>query len=214
MKTKKITTLGMLCAIAYIMTFLARIPVVLFLKYDPKDIIITLGGLIFGPMAAFTISVIVSVLELFTISDTGIWGCIMNIISSCSFAVVASLIYKKHRNIRGAVAGLFAGFVSMCVCMMLWNYLITPIYMGIPREEVVKLLLPAFLPFNIIKGGLNAAFTFLLYKPLITALRRAGLIPSSTQPDANRISNKPLILWVGSALIIIICILMIIRFNS
>lgn len=45
-KTKKITTTAMLCAMAYIMAMIGRVPVVLFLKYDPKDIIITLGGLI------------------------------------------------------------------------------------------------------------------------------------------------------------------------
>ena len=51
-------------------------------------------------------------------------------------------------------------FTMICV-MLLWNYLIALIYMGYPREAVVQLLLPAFLPFNLLKGGLNAAFTFL-----------------------------------------------------
>ena len=51
-KTKKITTTAMLCAIAYAVVVVGRIPVVLFLKYDPKDIIITLGGLIWGPMTS------------------------------------------------------------------------------------------------------------------------------------------------------------------
>ena len=48
--TKKITTTAMLAAIAYVVVVVVvgRIPVVLFLKYDPKDIIITLGGLIWG----------------------------------------------------------------------------------------------------------------------------------------------------------------------
>ena len=50
--TKKITTTAMLSAIAYVVVVVGRIPVVLFLKYDPKDIIITLGGLIWGPMTS------------------------------------------------------------------------------------------------------------------------------------------------------------------
>ena len=45
--------------------------------------------------------------------------------------------------------------------------LITPFYMGYPREAVVELLLPAFLPINLIKGGLNAGITMLLYKPIV-----------------------------------------------
>lgn len=50
--------------------------------------------------------------------------------------------------------------------------------MGYPREAVAALLLPAFLPFNLIKGGLNAAITLLLYKPTVTILRRSNLIES------------------------------------
>ena len=36
-KTKKITTIGMLCAITYVIMAVGRIPVILFLKYDPSD---------------------------------------------------------------------------------------------------------------------------------------------------------------------------------
>ena len=61
----------------------------------------------------------------------------------------------------------------MVLVMLLWNYLLAPIYMGCSREDIVELLLPAFLPFNLIKGGLNAAFTLLLYKPITQALRRS-----------------------------------------
>ena len=43
--TKKLTSGAMLCAIAYVVMVIGRVPVILFLKYDPKDVIITLGGL-------------------------------------------------------------------------------------------------------------------------------------------------------------------------
>ena len=59
--------------------------------------------------------------------------------------------------------------------MMLWNYLVAPLYMGMPREDIAALLLPAFLPFNLIKGGLNAAITMLLYKPVFLPLQRRHL---------------------------------------
>lgn len=75
-----------------------------------------------------------------------------------------------------AFAGLLCGWGLMVVAMMFWNYLVAPIYMGYPREAVVKLLLPAFLPFNLLKGGLNTAITMLIYRPVITALRRCHLI--------------------------------------
>ena len=64
--------------------------------------------------------------------------------------------------------------------MLLWNYLITPIYMGMDREQVVvPMLIPVFLPFNLVKGGLNMALILLIYKPVVTALRKARLVPES-----------------------------------
>ena len=187
-----------------------RIPVVLFLKYDPKDIIITLGGLIWGPMTSFIVSVIVPLIEMVTTSENGVLGCIMNIISTCSFACTASVIYKKKRTLLGAVTGLVTSSLMMVLVMLLWNYLITPIYMGYPREAVVELLVPAFLPFNLLKAGLNAGFTFLLYKPITTALRKAGYISDSQ----NVQGWKPIGLWPFSGILVITCILLILSFNG
>ena len=177
-KTKKLTIIGMLCALAYVAVVVGRIPLVLFLKYDPKDVIIVIGGFIFGPLTSFAVTVIVSVVQMFTISGTGILGCIMNIISSCSFACTAAFIYERKHKLSGAMLGLFCGWGCQVVVMMFWNYLVAPIYMDYPREEIVELLIPAFLPFNLIKGGLNAAITMLIYKPVVTALRRSNLIES------------------------------------
>lgn len=209
-KTKKITTTAMLCAIAYAAVAVGRIPVVLFLKYDPKDVVITLGGLIWGPLTSCLVSVIVSLIEMMTISETGILGCIMNILSSCAFACTAAFIYKKNHTLSGAVLGLLGGSLIMTGAMMAWNYLIVPIYMGYPREAVVELLLPAFLPFNLLKAGLNAGFTFLLYKPVITSLRRSGLIEASAQTGRPKSIGTPIV----SILIIITCILYILSMRG
>ena len=205
-KTKKFTTLGMLCAFAYVSTVIGRVPLVLFLKYDPKDIIIAISGLIFGPFTSFSVALIVSLIEMLTISENGILGFLMNVISSCSFACTAAFIYKKKRKLSGAIVGLFCGWGCMVLVMLLWNYLITPIYMGYPREAVVELLIPAFLPFNLIKGGLNVAMTMILYKPVITALRHAHLMETN-QIKAKAKLNIGLVLI--ALLIITTCILLI-----
>ncbi|WP_035290329.1 ECF transporter S component [Clostridium sp. KNHs214] len=209
--TKKLTTLAMLSAIAYIIMAVGRVPIVLFLKYEPKDVIITIGGFIFGPLSAFIISVLVSFAEMFTVSDTGFIGFIMNIISTCAFACTAGYIYKRNRTLKGAVYGLITGSFLMTTVMLLWNYLITPIYLGYPREAVAKLLIPAFLPFNLLKGGLNAALTMLLYKPLVNSLRRSNLIPKSSKSNSVKKINFGVILVSG--LIIVTCILFILVLN-
>lgn len=210
-KAKKLTTTGMLCALAYAAAAVARVPVVLFLRYDPKDIIIVIGGLLFGPLTSLAITVIVSLVQMFTVSGTGILGCVMNIVSSCSFACTAAIIYKRRRRLSGAIWGLLGGWACQAAVMMLWNYLIAPIYMGYPREEIIKLLLPAFLPFNLIKGGLNAAITMLIYKPAVTVLRRAGMVPSQDKPGKMRINAGV----VFAALLVIITLaLWILAFNG
>ena len=182
MNTKKTVLLAMLAAVAFIMVALIRIPVVLFLSYEPKDVVITIGGFLLGPMAAFIISVLVSLVEMITISHTEFIGCLMNILSTCSFACVAAVIYKKKHDLWGAVLGLLAGSLSMIAVMLLWNWLITPLYMGGTREAVEAMLIPVFLPFNALKAGLNSAFVLTLYKPLTSALRKARLLPQSSSP--------------------------------
>lgn len=93
---------------------------------------------------------------------------------------------------------------------MVWNYMIAPIYMGYPREAIVELLLPAFLPFNLIKGGLNAAITMLLYKPIVTGLRRSNLIESNNNSEKMKL-NIGVVL--AAMLMIITCVLLILSFN-
>ena len=185
---KKISLLAMLCAISFVMVLVGRIipDVAGFLSYDPKDAIIVISGFIYGPMTSVIISVIVSLIEMISISGTGIYGMIMNIFSTCSFAVPAALIYKKMHSMKGAILGLATGVIFMTGCMVLWNYIITPYYMRVDRSVVTGMLATTFLPFNLVKGGINMGLTMLLYKPLITALRKVRLIPESNGGGSRR----------------------------
>ena len=207
---KKMVSLAMLAAIAYLIVSLVRIPVVLFLKYEPKDVIITIGGFLFGPMASFIVSAVVSLLEMVTISETGFIGCIMNLLSTCTFACTAALVYKKWHTLKGAIAGLALGSVLMVGAMLLLNWLVTPWYMGADRATVEGLLLPAFLPFNLLKAGLNSALTLSLYKPLVTALRKIGLVEA--HPDSGKGSKAGV--YIFAAALLITCILLMLVFQG
>ena len=163
--TRQWVLMAMLSALAYLIMSLVRIPVVLFLKYEPKDVIITVGGFLMGPLASFLISLVVSLVEMVSVSDTGPIGALMNLLSTCTFACTAAVFYKKKHNLKGAVLGLALGSVTMVGTMLLWNWLVTPWYMGQPREVVESLLIPAFLPFNLLKSGLNTACWLPAYSP-------------------------------------------------
>ena len=197
--------LAMISAMAFLMVALIRIPVVLFLSYEPKDVIITIGGFILGPAAAFLSSLVVSLIEMFTLSDTGIIGAVMNLLSTCSFACTAAFIYKKKHTITGAIAGLAAGSVCMIAIMLLWNYLITPLYMGVEREVISGMLIPAFLPFNALKAGFNSALTLALYKPVVNALRKARLL--SAQP--KKAANSKWGIYLLAAALLATCVLLL-----
>jgi len=209
--TKKLTVLAMLCALAYLAMVVIRIQLVPFppIKYDPKDVVIVIGGFLFGPLAAVAMSAVVSFLEMLTIPDAGGWiGFVMNVVSTCSFVCTAAIIYKRYRNLKGAVVGLVAGVLLMVVVMILWNYLLTPIFMRVPREAVVPLLVSTFLPVNLIKGGLNAAIAMLVYKPVCNALRVARLMPTPDSEGATK-GKVNLSVILLSCFVIVSCVLFI-----
>ena len=187
MSTKTITSVAMLTGIAYVVMLCSKLlpSVNGFLDFDFKDVVICIGGFTYGPTVAAFFSVLVAFIELITISGTGPIGFIMNALATCSFCCTASLIYKKRHTKGGAILGLSIGVVCLVIVMLLWNYLITPIYMGYPRDMIAKMLPTVFFPFNLAKGGMNMAATLLLYKPIVTALRKAGLAPPSTGSQNN-----------------------------
>lgn len=213
MKVKKMTLLAMFAAVAYVFMFFGRLPIstVDFLKYDPKDIIIVICGFVMGPSAALLVSVIVSLIEMVTVSTTGVWGFVMNILSTCSFACTASFIYKKKRTLSGAVTGLAIGCAVMIVMMLAWNYLVTPIYQGAPREAVAAMLIPVFLPFNALKGSINAAMTLIIYKPVSVALSKAGFLRISDHVKNGKLNTEVL---SASVLILLTSVLIILAMKG
>lgn len=182
MNTKKLTTVAMLSAMAYVLMFISKaIPAVEgFLQYDAKDVAITIGGFILSPLYAFIISIVVSVLEFLTVSHTGFIGLVMNIISTAAFACTASFIYHKIKNIKGAFLSLGVATIILTAVMLLWNYYVTPIYMNIPREVIKPMLTTVFLPFNLVKGLINSGFILFTYKPIVSGLQKAGLVYTQT----------------------------------
>ena len=182
--------MAMLTAVAYVVMYLSKmLPSVNgFLDFDFKDVVICISGFIYGPLPAAIISIVVALIESVTISHTGPIGLLMNVLATCSFCCTATYVYKKRHTMWGAVLGLSLGVVALVAVMLLWNYLITPIYQGVPRDVVAAMLPTVFLPFNLAKGGLNMAATLLLYKPVVTALRKAHLVA----PSQNNAPGKKL----------------------
>ena len=208
---KKITITAMFIALSYVLTFvfhhlqLAPFPGVSFLTYDPKDILICIAGFILGPWYALGISVGVSFIEMITISNTGIYGFIMNIVSTCAFVIPACVVYKSKKSFVGALLSLAVGFISSVAVMAIWNIIITPIYMSIDREILIKNFLLYIVLFNVMKTGLNVAAVLLFYKPIISALRATKLI----QTGSNKWDLKQTLIMVGLGLFILASLIVV-----
>lgn len=214
MDTRKMVTLALMAALAYMVMLIIKFPVmpaVPFLKYEPKDVIITISGFMFGPLASLVTSAVVSLIEMVTVSDTGPIGALMNFIGTSAFACTAAIIYKKFHTIKGAFAGLCISTILMTAVMLAWNYLITPLYMGMPREAVAEMLLPYFMPFNLLKGVLNSALTMLIYKPLSNVMRKARVLPEiQNQSSGGGNMKKYAFVYIIAAFVILTCVAVII----
>lgn len=201
---KKMTALAVFAALAYVIHFV-HIPVA-FLNLDFKDVIMTIGGMYFGPAAGAVLAILVPLIEYPT-SETGPYGLIMNILSSGAFVIVASLIYKFKKTLSGAVIALCSAGLSMVAVMMLANLFITPYYMNVAQSEVVALIPTLLLPFNAIKAVLNAALTLCLYKPVSIVLKKSGFgskgsVQLSEEDKKARLVRSVIVWCIGGAIAI------------
>ena len=173
---RELVLTAVFAALAYAAMFVFHFKVA-FLTFDLKDAIITVAGLLLGPVAALTVSLLVAALELVTVSDTGWYGFVMNFASSATFSVVCAVVYRYKKKLSGAVLGLIAAVTSMVAVMMVLNLFVTPFYQGVSRSEIAAMLPTLFLPFNAVKGAANAALVLILYKPIHRAMQAARLLP-------------------------------------
>lgn len=202
MTTKKLCTIGILSALAIVLNMVfaflgIRLSAVSFLTYDPADIINVIVGFIFGPIYSFVMSIVTSFIEL-TYHPGSITDAFMNIVSTCTFSCTAAYIYKKVHSKKGAIIGLISGSLACTASMIVWNIILTPIFMGWDRQAVIDLILPGFLPFNLIKCGLNTSIVIMIYKPIITIFRNTSLLEANNDlyldgVDANNeaVIEKP-----------------------
>ncbi|MEG0146699.1 MAG: ECF transporter S component, partial [Clostridia bacterium] len=136
-----------------------------------------------GPVAGLIVVLIKDVIGM-THSTSMMVGELADFLCSGAFVVVSALIYKKHRNFKGALISMGVGIVVMTIVGALANYFIMiPFYinqMNFPEEAVIgmmaavipavdsvfKLVLMVTAPFNVLKGVVLCVLTLLMYKRL------------------------------------------------
>ena len=169
--TKRIAVTALFCAVAAICTLFLEFPIlpgVTFLKYDPSAIVALVAGCAFGPAAGAVVSTVSYLPHIATAS--GLYGMVMAILATLSLVLPASIVYKHNTTFKGALVGMGIGAVVCLACCIAANLVITPLYMGAPTQTVIDMIVPALLPFNVLKIAINCAVTALVYKPITKAL--------------------------------------------
>ena len=177
-----LTRIAVLNALASIL-FLIEIPVVAFYKLDLSNLPVLLGAFSMGPVPGLIILLLKSLIGMLHSSSMYV-GELADFIMGAAFVLPAALIYRRHKTRNTALIGMAVGTVVMIVVAVLVNWkIMIPFYMtayGMPMEAVVgmatkavpfvdtewKLLLCVTAPFNLLKGVVLSALTFVLYKHL------------------------------------------------
>ncbi len=165
--TKMIITLGVMSALSIVLMVLIRIPfpTAPFLEYDPADVPILICTFLFGPWWGLVMTAAVSVIQGITVSaSSGIIGIIMHFAATGGFVLTAGLFYKRGKSMKRAIVALVLGALVQTVLMVGMNLIFTPLFMQTPVDVVLAMLIPTIIPFNLIKAGVNAIITFVIYK--------------------------------------------------
>ncbi len=216
---QKVVGISIFSALAFVVALVCNVipPIAGFLSLDVKDAVITIAAFIYGPVSGIIIAFIAAFIELVTFSTTAWYGFIMNFASSAVFSIVAATIYKYRRSLNGALIGFFAAITATTGVMLLLNSFVTPVYLtefvGMPKmaatEMVIDLLPKVLFPFNLAKSILNASLAMLLYKPVVTALRKQRITHNTKNVDEGSAKavmsfnkNSVIIIVVGSILLV------------
>ena len=169
--TKRIATTALLCALSLICTMFIQfpiIPVVPYLMYDPSGAVALVASFAFGPATGAIVSTLPNLVHV--ASAGGVWGTLMAVLASATLVVPAALVYRRDTTRRGAAIGMALGAVASLAACILGNIVVTPLYTNVTTEQVIGMIVPALLPFNLAKIAINCTLGALVYKPVSKAL--------------------------------------------
>lgn len=163
----RIAFIGIMAGLSLVL-MLVRFPLVPsagWLEYDLGDIPILLTAIVAGPIPALFTLLITVLIEMVTISKGGFWGMIMHFLATGSMILILSAIYRRRPTNKSLIVGLVMAALTLVAVMIPMNLVITPLFMpGMSARDVLPMIVPILLPFNLMKGLLHGLIVFSLYK--------------------------------------------------
>ena len=165
-ETRQLVTMALLCAIGVLLSFIEfpLIPGVTWLKYDASAMPAMVCGFAFGAGGGLAVGIAGAVIHGLLMADFS--GAVMNILVVIGFVVPAAIIYNHGRTFPRAIAGLVASVICAVLMAIVGNLSITPSWLGVPLDAVIAMILPILVPFNLLKGVINAVLTLAIYKSI------------------------------------------------
>ena len=175
---KKIVMVGTFSAIAFMLQMIGsmmNLNVGGFLEIELSDLPALIVAFAYGPVAGVLVELLKNLLHCF-VTSTGLVGEFANFVINGVFVATAGLIYKYHKNFKGAVISLIAATVTMAIAGIFVNlYVMLPLYMpDAPISSVMPLVLGTILPFNLVMGLVVSVITMLIYKKISPILKFSG----------------------------------------
>lgn len=162
--TRQLVTMALMCAIGVLLSFIEfpLLPGVTWLKYDASAMPALVSGFAFGPAAGFAVGVVGAIIHGILMADFA--GAVMNILVIAGFVLPASIVYSKTRTFKGGIAGIALSVIAATIMAIIGNLIVTPLYLGVPLDAVIAMIIPILTPFNLIKAVLNGILTLIVYK--------------------------------------------------
>lgn len=172
--TKKLTTIGILAGVSYVLMMILEFPLPFlppFLKFDFSTVPALLAGFMFGPISGVLVGLIKSLLHLLG-THTGGVGELADFLCTATMVIPSALMYKKSKTRKSAIIGLCIGIAGLIIVSSLANvFLLLPMYIHISPKEALPYISSAILPFNLAKGIILSLVTVLLYKKVSNLFR-------------------------------------------
>jgi len=171
---KRIVLMAVFVALGYAVSMLEIpiFPATPYLKLDFGNVFILLIGFLLGPVEGVVVCVIKELIRLIGSSSSGV-GEIANILATCSFILLPSIIYRFEKGLRVVIPSLaIACLIGTGVALLTNRFITFPLYMGESAKEIFDSVFWLVLAFNLIKTVAVSVVTMLLYKRLSTLLKR------------------------------------------
>lgn len=183
-RTQVMTRVALLSAMATMLMIVISLPLMPaapFLKYEPSDVMSILAAVTLGPWYG-VLTALLKVVLAFLIKGGNPVSYLMNVAATGSLVLVIGYVFQAWPNSRGLLAGGIVGAVLMAALMVPLNLFVVPWLHGIPAETVRSMILPVYIPFNLLKGLISTGLGVLLYGALGSVLKPAGLQAGSKPP--------------------------------